>query len=191
MIVERGSRGNRFCLKIINAGFRSFFSACLANLIIIDRKTYLIYKSKLAKAAFFSTCPISFVAPWVIPKSSFLSLRHRGYIKYLPILAERLKMQQNIGVSLKSPFKIAILIIRSPTSYSEMRKGIVRTYHACWTSRKKVVCFYKCKYMRLPENVKKTWNDFCYTNWIMLSMGYISETCYSGVCNDVLLMRFI
>ena len=142
MIVERGSRGNRFCLKIINAGFRSFFSACLANLIIIDRKTYLIYKSKLAKAAFFSTCPISFVAPWVIPKSSFLSLRHRGYIKYLPILAERLKMQQNIGVSLKSPFKIAILIIRSPTSYSEMRKGIVRTYYACWTSRKKVVCFF-------------------------------------------------
>ena len=155
MIVERGSRGNRFCLKIINAGFRSFFSACLANLIIIDRKTYLIYKSKLAKAAFFSTCPISFVAPWVIPKSSFLSLRHRGYIKYLPILAERLKMQQNIGVSLKSPFKIAILIIRSPTSYSEWRKGIVRTYYACWTSRKKVVCFFTnasmCAYLKMLE----------------------------------------
>ena len=53
MIVERGSRGNRFCLKIIDAGFRSFFSACLANLIIIDRKTYLIYKSKLAKGCIF------------------------------------------------------------------------------------------------------------------------------------------
>ena len=172
MIVERGSRGNRFCLKIINAGFRSFFSACLANLIIIDRKTYLIYKSKLAKAAFFSTCPISFVAPWVIPKSSFLSLRHRGYIKYLPILAERLKMQQNIGVSLKSPFKIAILIIRSPTSYSEMRKGIVRTYYACWTSRKKVVCVFSnasiyayLKMLKKYEIISVIQIELCY-QWV-------------------------